>query len=961
VNATDPDGDSLTYSVTNLPVGAVFDAVGRMFVWSTDLGQAGSYDVTFSVSDGSLSDSETISISVDEVPIGNQSPVLSSIGSKLGVENSSMIFNLSGSDPDQDSLTYSATSLPDGANLNPTTGQFSWTPDYAQAGVYQVTFSVSDGTLGDSEVVSITINDVNRTPLIAEIGTQTIAEGTAHSFTVSGFDPDNDGLTYSAVDLPSGANFNPATRLFNWTPPFETTENTRIYPVTFSVSDGSLTDSETVTINVTNTNRTPQLEAIGEQNLTEGDSFNLIVNASDPDNNSLTYSAGNIPTGAVFTPSTRSLSWIPTNDQAGSYSVTFSVSDGSLSDSETVALIVGNLNEAPVLDAVGSQTVNEGVKLVVNLTATDQDNDTLTFSAEGMPEGALFRVATNRFVWTPDYTQAGNFTVTFNVTDGVFTDSETVEITVLNSNQSPTISGSPATSVMANSAYTFTPTATDPDGDPLTFSISNKPDWASFDMTTGQLSGTPTEQQLGTTSAIAIGASDGNSIVFLPLFSVAVQAYEPVDSDGDGVLDNLDAFPNDGSEWLDTDGDQIGNNSDTDDDNDGVSDVRDGAPLDSTQSGWLITASAGTGGFITPEGETSVLYGGSQDYTLTPMPGYYVKDLLVDNVSLGIVANYQFDNISAHHNIEAVFQTIPAGLSVDPTAAGLPGIDRVDGGEDSNNLVDSSPKLDLDYRFTINLRDSVTADQLKVYLILNNYRYLMQLDSGTLATGAEYGFITRLGPAFAHQFHYIAEDNTGNQLWRYPASGELNGPTVELLDGKNVIGVPGNIDSAALDSISAFNVTQAYRWIPADRLNGSYKRVDNSGPVVAGEGYVLKRTADDTLPTFDNFGEISTPTHGIEVNPGWNLIANPYRGNVPLVDVKVQIGSETAQDWLTAAANNLIVDGVYYYLGVDWGNKNAFESAAGPDSAVLIPWIGYWIYVNPTDQPVKLLISRPQQ
>lgn len=958
LSATDADGDSLTYSATNLPNDASVNSTSGAFSWTPGSGQAGSYDVTFAVSDGTVEDSEVVTITVTA---GNQAPVLGTIGAKQGAENSSLSFTVTATDADNDSLTFSAASLPNGAIFNPATQLFSWTPDYEQSGVHTVTFSVSDGSLSDSESVAMTISNVNRAPLLAEIGTQTVGEGTALNFTISGFDPDNDGLTYNVADLPSGASFNPATRLFSWTPSFETTENTRIYPVTFSVTDGSLSASETVTINVTNVNRAPVLAAIGTQNLTEGDSFNLVVNAVDPDNNPLDYTVSALPAGAVFTPSTRSLSWIPTNDQAGSYSVTFNVSDGSLTDSEVVSIVVANLNEAPVLDAVGSQSVNEGVELQLTLSASDPNNDSLAYSASNLPEGAVFDSDQQRFTWTPNYSQAGSFTVTFSVSDGVLTDSETVAITVTNSNQSPTISGSPATTVMATTNYSFTPTVNDPDGDTLTFSISNKPVWASFDTATGELSGTPNVQQVGTTSSISIGASDGNSIVFLPLFTIEVQAYVAQDSDGDGVFDYLDDFPNDPNEWLDTDGDLIGNNADTDDDNDGVADVRDGAPLDDSSSGWVISATAGSGGFITPEGETSVLYGGSQGYSLTPMSGYYVSDLLVDSVSFGTVAEYQFDNISAHHSIEAVFTAIPAGLSVDPTAEGLAGVDRVDGGDDSNNLVSGSPKLDLDYRFQVTLRDSVAADQRKVFLMLDGYRYQMQLDSGVLSSGAQYRYKTRLGPAFAHRYHFLAEDANNNQLWRYPQSGELVGPTVELLAGKNVIGAPGDIAAAALDSSAAFNVTQAYRWIPADKLNGNYRRVDNGGPVVAGEGYVLKRTAGSTLPSLDLFGEISSATHEIEVQPGWNLIANPYKGSVALSDIQVQVGSDTPRLWLSAAAENIVVDGVYYFLGSDWGDNNAFESAAGTDSAILTPWIGYWIYVNPSDQSVKLLVPKPQQ
>src|SRR5437879_11603895 len=91
----------------------------------------------------------------------------------------------------------------------------------------------------------------------------------------------------------------------------------------------------------------------------------------------------------------------------------------------------------------------------------------------------------------------------------------------------PTISGSPATSVVAGQSYSFTPTTTDPSGKTLTFSISNKPSWASFSTSTGQLSGTPAAANVGTYSNLVISVSDGTSSAALPAFAIAVTAAAP--------------------------------------------------------------------------------------------------------------------------------------------------------------------------------------------------------------------------------------------------------------------------------------------------------------------------------------------------------------------------------------------------------------------------------------------------
>ncbi len=943
--------------------GAPID-VGNVLTYTVH-GLADGSDHYFAVSAYNASGQEsTYSNIVHSPPVvaDNNPPVLADVSNRSVLEGATVSFTLSASDADGDSLTYSANNLPTGAGLNSSTGVFTWTPAMNQSGNYSITFSVSDGTDSDTKTATITVTDVavNNPPVLTEIGSKTVAENSSLTFTITGTDSDDDALSYRAENLPEGASFNPVTRSFSWTPDYGETTNTRVYPVTFIVSDGVAEDSELVTINVTNVNRPPVLESIGAQTLTEGDQYNLLIHATDPDNDTLTFHAENYPAGFVFLPEIPSVSWIPGHDQAGTYHVTFSVFDGTATVSETVTFTVNNGNEAPVLDAIGDQTISEGNVLEFVVTASDANGDALSYSASDLPPGATFDAAQRRFSWTPGYTQAGNFTASVTVSDSVFDDSETFTITVTNSNRPPVISGSPAGSVMATTSYSFTPVASDPDGENLNFSISNKPGWASFDSSTGQLSGVPGDGDVGSFSNITISASDESaSQSSLPPFAIDVVAYVHQDSDGDGILDHLDAFPNDPNEWLDTDGDSIGNNSDSDDDNDGVADIRDGAPLDSTESGWIITATASTGGYISPTGESRVLYGGTQHYELTPMSGYYINDLLVDNASVGLTADYDFENIEDHHSITAVFAPIPDGLSCNPILPGLPGVERVDGANDSTNLVDGKPKLDLDYRFRVVLRDLVAADQRRVFLVLDDYKYPMTLDSGALSHGADYIYTTRLGPADSHQFYFAVEDQTGTSLGRYPEEGTFTGPTVELLNGKNVIGLSARINPYGLSAADICQAgSQVYRWNSAA---GQFELVDSGAPISSSDGYVLKRDNGTVLPDLSSYGQITEQTQEFQVKPGWNLISNPYAGNVSLQDVSVRIGDNSPVLWLAAAESNLIVDGIYSYRGSDWGGGNEFSSAAGDDPAILIPWIGYWVYVNSTEDDVSLIIPKPLQ
>jgi hypothetical protein len=86
----------------------------------------------------------------------------------------------------------------------------------------------------------------------------------------------------------------------------------------------------------------------------------------------------------------------------------------------------------------------------------------------------------------------------------------------------PTISGTATTSAKANGAYSFTPVASDANGDKLSFQIQNKPSWATFNTVTGQLTGKPGVAQIGTYANIVISASDGGHTAALPPFTITV-------------------------------------------------------------------------------------------------------------------------------------------------------------------------------------------------------------------------------------------------------------------------------------------------------------------------------------------------------------------------------------------------------------------------------------------------------
>ncbi|RJX37043.1 tandem-95 repeat protein [Paenibacillus pinisoli] len=163
--AIDSDSVVLTYSLVGAPAGATINAATGEFTWTpTEAQGSGSYTFTVRVSDGMLSDEEEITVTVNEV---NVAPVLAAIGNKTVDEANLLTFTAVATDIDipANTLTYSLVGAPVGASIHASTGVFVWTPTKAQGpGSYNFTVQVSDGSLTDEEVITVTVKAVHGNP-----------------------------------------------------------------------------------------------------------------------------------------------------------------------------------------------------------------------------------------------------------------------------------------------------------------------------------------------------------------------------------------------------------------------------------------------------------------------------------------------------------------------------------------------------------------------------------------------------------------------------------------------------------------------------------------------------------------------------------------------------------------------------------------------------------------------------
>ncbi|HJH32588.1 MAG TPA: PGF-pre-PGF domain-containing protein [Methanosarcinaceae archaeon] len=479
LSATDVDDDPLAYSIVANPSNGIVYISNNIATYTPDTNYYGADNFTFKANDGTIdSTTATVSITVSAV---NDAPILGSIGSKSVDENSTLTFTLASSDGDGDSLTYSAIDLPTGASLDGSSGIFTWAPTYEQAGTYPVQFIVTDGTLNDSETVTITVNNINRAPILNSISTVTISETETATIELVASDPDGDSLTYS-----TNATFGFLTgNTFTWTSGFN---NDGIYYLEFTVNDTFLTDTKIGIIIVGNADHAPVLDSIEPKSVDENTVLTFTLTASDPDNDDLAYSSVDLPEGASLDSSSGLFTWTPTYEQSGIYQVDFVVKGLILTDNKTAIITVNNINRAPVANDDTSTTL-EDTSVDITLSATDMDGDSLTYTIVDEPaHGTVTLDGTiNIAAYTPTANYNGADSFTFKATDDTV-ESNVATLTILVSavNDAPVLNTISDVTINETETATIELVASDPDGDnSLTFSNSiHMPVTATFNETT---------------------------------------------------------------------------------------------------------------------------------------------------------------------------------------------------------------------------------------------------------------------------------------------------------------------------------------------------------------------------------------------------------------------------------------------------------------------------------------------
>ncbi len=564
LTATDVDGDTLTYGIALAPVHGVitsYNTATGAFSYTPTTGFLGSDSFTFDVSDGHSGNSiAVISITV-RTP--NVSPVAGD-QSLTTNEDTALDGTVTATDGNGDPITFARGISPSHGTLifNNTTGAFTYTPALNYNGPDSFTFVANDDRGGsDSGTVSITVSPVNDAPVAGD-QTLTTNEDIALNGTLTASDVDGDSLSYTQLVGPAHGTLNitAATGAFTYTPAANYNGPDSF---TFTVNDGhSGTDTGQINITVTSVNDLP---VAGDQSLTtnEDTPLNGTLTATDVDGDTLTYTQLAAPSHGTLsiTAATGAFTYTPAANYHGPDSFTFTVSDGhSGTDTGQINITVTSVNDLPV---AGDQslTTNEDTLLNGTLTATDVDEDTLTYSQTIAPAHGTLSItaATGAFTYTPTANYHGPDSFTFTVNDGHSgTDTGVISITVTSVNDLP-VAGDQNLSTAEDTALTGTLTASDADGDTLTYSQAIAPGHGSLTITagTGAFTYTPAANYHGPDS-FTFTVNDGHGGTDTGVISITVTSVNDLPVAGDQSLTtNEDTVLNGTLTASDVDGDTL--------------------------------------------------------------------------------------------------------------------------------------------------------------------------------------------------------------------------------------------------------------------------------------------------------------------------------------------------------------------------------------------------------------------
>ncbi len=434
-NDSDENGDALNITDTTTPAhGSVSISDGKV-VYTPNDGYEGSDSFDYTISDGELTTTATVTVTVEEKP--NTAPVATDDTATTAYETAVSIDVLANdSDEDADALSITSTTTPSHGSVTISDGKVVYTPDDGYEGDDSFTYTISDGEDTSTANVAVTVNAQKEDPNIAPVAqddSATTAYETAVKIDVLSNDSDEDGdaLSISSTTSPANGSVVVESGAIIYTPNDDFSGEDSFE---YTITDGAAESTAKVTVSVgENPNTAPVAQDDTATTAYEtAVSIDVLLNDSDANDDTLSITSTTTASHGSVSISDGKVVYTPNAGYEGSDAFSYTISDGEEQSSANVTVTVEEQpNTAPrANDDSAVANYNESVSIDVLENDSDDDGDALTIASYTQASHGSVTQDGNKLVYTSNTDYSGDDSFTYTITDGEATATATVSITV---------------------------------------------------------------------------------------------------------------------------------------------------------------------------------------------------------------------------------------------------------------------------------------------------------------------------------------------------------------------------------------------------------------------------------------------------------------------------------------------------------------------------------------------------